>query len=743
MFKLHSPFHPTGDQPQAIEKLMRGLNHGARDQVLLGVTGSGKTFTVANVIAQMNRPTLVISHNKTLAAQLYQEYRDFFPENAVGYFVSYYDYYQPEAYIPQTDTYIEKETDVNDLIDKLRLQATTNLLTRKDVIIVASVSAIYNLGAPSEYERSIVTLSPGLRIDRRTLMVRLTDLQYRRSETEFARGVFRVRGNMIDIWPAYEDKALRIILEGDVVNELSWIDPISSERITNNESRITRAVIYPAKHYLTNPSQYDDVFDHIRKDLQRQVKVFENAGKIVEAHRIRQRVEHDLEMLQELGYVNGIENYSRYFDGRTIGEPPHTLLAYFSRCDPNFLTIIDESHISIPQLRGMYRGDRSRKEVLIDYGFRLPAARDNRPLTFEEFRERTGQTIYTSATPDDFEIELAKHSVISSPLSVIGPLSASRRSVGFGQADRKLENRKPTTDNRKPITDGVVQQLIRPTGLIDPEVEIRSAEHQVQDLVIEILKRKKLGERVLVTTLTKKTAEALTEYLQNPKKIETIINQYQKEFHQSPITSHQSLCVSYLHADVHTLDRQDTLDNLRKGDIDVIVGINLLREGLDLPEVSLVAILDADQEGFLRSKTSLIQTMGRAARHINGKVILYAYKVTGSMEAAIAEVNRRRAIQIQYNLDHNLMPTGIVKPIREKLIDRPPDDLKTRVELPNTIAKRYRVEKMDDLDTDSLTPTDRKTLIRHLTKHMFAAADELDFEKAARVRDTMLELKKT
>lgn len=724
MFKLHAPFHPTGDQPQAIEKLVKGIVDGRRDQVLLGVTGSGKTFTIANVIAQMNRPTLVISHNKTLAAQLYQEYRDFFPENAVGYFVSYYDYYQPEAYIPQTDTYIEKETDVNDLIDKLRLQATTNLLTRKDVMIVASVSAIYNLGAPGEYERNVAMLTLGSSVHRRELLTRFTDLQYRRSETEFSRGVFRVRGEMIDIWPAYEDKALRVILNGDVIQELQWIDPVSSERFTINDSRLTSVFIFPAKHYLTNPSQYADVFERIRRDLETQVTYFEKAGNIVEAHRIRQRVEHDLEMLQELGYVNGIENYSRYFDGRAIGEPPHTLLAYFSRCDPNFLTIIDESHISIPQLRGMFRGDQSRKETLIDYGFRLPASRDNRPLTFEEFRERTGQTIYTSATPDEWEIGLAE--------------SEGRRSSTLRVSDPNGKK-----EEGKAREHGVVEQLIRPTGLVDPEVEIRPAEHQVQDLVIEVLKRKKLGERVLVTTLTKKTAEALTEFLSDKKKIDDIVDHYQKEATQAPGTRYQLPTISYLHADVHTLDRQDILDNLRKGDVDVIVGINLLREGLDLPEVSLVAILDADQEGFLRSKTSLIQTMGRAARHINGKVILYAHKVTGSMETAIAEVNRRRAIQIQYNLDHNQMPTGIVKPIREKLIERPPEDLKTRMDLPSSIAKRYRVEKMDDLDTDSLTPADRKTLIRHLTKQMFAAADELDFEKAARLRDKILELKRS
>lgn len=673
-FNLKAPFQPAGDQSQAIEKLVQGVKAGRKHQVLLGVTGSGKTFTVSNVIAKIGKPTLIISHNKTLAAQLYQEYRDFFPENAVGYFVSYYDYYQPEAYIPQTDTYIEKETQVNQLIDKLRLSATTNLLTRHDVIIVASVSCIYNLGSPVEYERRALTITPGSEIPRQILFGNLSDLQYNRSDTRFERGTFRVRGELVDVWPASEDRGLRMTLIGNTVDKITWIDPVAGTPLAPHPLPLTTATIYPAKHYLTDSLKYQRIFDHIRGDLTSRVKELEADGKILQAHRLSQRVNYDLEMLAEVGYVNGVENYSRYFDGRNPSDPPHTLLDYFKMCDKEFLVIIDESHISIPQIRGMYAGDRARKQTLIDYGFRLPAAIDNRPLKWPEFLDRTSQIIYTSATPDEWEIGMA----------------------GAG---------------------GVIEQLIRPTGLIDPEIEVRPQVGQVPDLTLEILKRQARRERVLVTTLTKKTAEDLSEYL-----------------------SDNSPRVTYLHSDIPTLDRQDILDQLRRGEVDVLIGINLLREGLDLPEVSLVAILDADQEGFLRSKTSLIQTMGRAARHAEGRVILYAQHVTGSMQAAISEVNRRRQIQIAYNLKHNIMPKTIVKPIRDKIIDRPLEEI-PGVDLPGEIASRYQVDALDRLELASLTPPDRKILIRHLNKQMLAAADRLDFEQAAQIRDKVNEVK--
>ncbi len=676
--------------------------------MLLGVTGSGKTFTMANVIAKVNRPTLVISHNKTLAGQLYQEYRDFFPENAVSYFVSYYDYYQPEAYIVRTDTYIEKETEVNDLIDKLRLAATTNLMTRKDVIVVASVSCIYNLGEPAEYEKNLVKLETGKVIGRRELSEQLLNLQYERKETEFTRGSFRIRGDAFDIWPAYEDKAMRIRLEEDKVEKIEWIEPMSGQA-TSDKRQATALVIYPAKHYITDPSKYKAVFEEIRSDLRQRVAQLKSQGRLIEAHRLEQKTNYDLEMIQEVGYVNGIENYSRYFDGRSPGQPPHTLLDYFKKCSGDFLTIIDESHMSVPQIKGMYRGDRSRKQVLIDYGFRLPAAIDNRPLKLEEFLERTGQIVYTSATPDEWEIKRAEDSA-----------------------------RKFKVQSSKFKVSGVVEQLIRPTGLVDPEIEVRPAEGQIPDLVIEILKRKQKGERVLITTLTKRTAEDLTEYLNDRSKIEVILNKY---FSENMTRSCHKLSnldglpvVLYLHADVQTLDRQDILDKLRGGEVNVLVGINLLREGLDLPEVSLVAILDADQEGFLRSKTSLIQTMGRAARHAEGKVILYAQRMTRSMTEAINEVNRRRQVQIGYNLKHNIMPKTIVKPIRKKLVEREEEYIKSS-SLPETISKRYGVESLAKLDMKSLTGPDRKILIRHLRKQMLAAADKLDFESATVLRD--------
>ena len=688
MFKLHSSYQPAGTQPQAIDRLSELIAGGNRHQTLLGVTGSGKTFVTASVIAKLNKPTLVISHNKTLAAQLYQEYRDFFPENAVSYFVSYYDYYQPEAYIPQTDTYIEKETDINEMIDKLRLKATANLVSRRDVIVVSSVSCIYNLGEPQEYLKRVLKLSLNQKISIRELSEKLVDLMYSRSQMELARSNFRIRGNCLDIWPAYEDNVLRITLAQEKILEFIWVDPISSQPVNllnlSNLSSLPSVAIFPAKHYIADSKDIQPVFSQIRNDLHLRVKQLEAGGRELEAKRLIQKVEYDLAMIQELGYVNGIENYSRYFDQRNPGDPPFTLLDYFKQCDSDFLTVVDESHITLPQIKGMFKGDQSRKQTLIDFGFRLPAAMDNRPLQYDEFLARVNQTIYTSATPGEWELEKSK-------------------------------------DN------GIVELLVRPTGLIDPEIEIRNAQNQVSDLVIEILKRKAKNERVLVTTLTKKTAEALAEYLVDEKKI-------------NPSGKILDLPkVAYLHSDVKTLDRQDTLDKLRRGEVDVIVGINLLREGLDLPEVSLVAILDADQEGFLRSKTSLIQTMGRAARHIDGKVILYAYKITDSMKEAIAESERRRKVQIEYNLKHNIFPKGINKPIREKLVDRSQESV-ADIDLPKGISNRYGIKKLADLDIDSLSPQDRQTMVKHLRKQMLSAADDLNFEKAAEIRDRIKEI---
>jgi excinuclease ABC subunit B len=669
-FKLVSDFRPTGDQPQAIEALLKALKRGVKTQELLGVTGSGKTFTMANIIKRYKKPTLVISHNKTLAAQLYQEFRDFFSKNAVGYFVSYYDYYQPEAYIPQTDTYIEKETDINEEIDKLRLSATTNLLTRKDVIIVASVSCIYNIGSPIEYGRYILELKSDQKIGQKQILNRLIDLQYTRKDMEFSRGTFRVRGDNIEVWPAYEDHGLRIQLLEDRIQKLENFDPITGKaepiKARANNLKPTTYIIYPAKHYMTNPNTLKDTFITIRKDLKDRLKKLKKQGKELEAHRLEQRVNYDLEMISEFGYVNGIENYSRYFDGRQPGEPPYTLLDYFRESDPNFLTFIDESHITIPQLRGMYEGDKSRKQTLIEYGFRLPAALDNRPLKFDEFLTRIPQLIGTSATP--------------------GPWEQSQSSQ-------------------------TIEQLIRPTGLLDPEIEIRPTKNQIDNLIEEIENRVNHGERTLVTTLTKRMAEALSDYLEN-----------------------KGIKVHYLHSDVDTLDRSDILDNLRLGKYDVVVGINLLREGLDLPEVSLIAILDADKEGFLRSETSLIQTMGRAARHVRGKVIMYADKTTGSMSRAINEVSRRRNIQLDYNRKHKIKPRSIKKPIREKLIQR--DEKESPRTTVIQLTKKQAVD-LADVDPDALTPKDKKKLIRGLTRRMNLAARDLDFELAAKIRDTI------
>ncbi len=671
-FKLQSSFKPTGDQPEAIDQLVHNIRQDVGEQVLLGVTGSGKTFTIANVIERVQRPTLVISHNKTLAAQLYQEFRDFFPTNAVSYFVSYYDYYQPEAYIPSSDTYIEKETEINEEIDKLRLAATTNILTRKDTIVIASVSCIYNIGSPKEYGNFVLELMPGMKISRESIFTRLVQLQYERNDFGFHRGTFRVRGDSIDLFPAYMDTSIRIVLESEYIKKLEEIDPLTGESIIE----LSGSVIYPAKHYMTDPKSYTSVFREIRDDLERQVSNFKKNGKLIEAQRIHQRVTYDLEMIAEMGYVNGIENYSRYFDGRKSGDPPYTLLDYYKEAYGNdWLLVIDESHMTVPQIRGMYNGDRSRKQTLIDYGFRLPAALDNRPLRFEEFLRTLPQTIYDSATPDSYEMERAKESAAS-----------------------------------KNIKSGIVEQLIRPTGLIDPIVEIRPATHQIDDLFKEIEKRVARHERVLVTTLTKQMAEDLSSYLEE-----------------------RGILVHYLHADVETLVRSDILADLRKGTYDVIVGVNLLREGLDLPEVSLVAILDADKEGFLRSKTSLIQTMGRAARHVAGQVILYADKKTDSIKFAISEVERRRKTQEAFNQKHHITPLSIQKPIRDRLIER--EDINQK--------KRESVDEMLGLDgtkIESMTPYDRKKLIANLTRAMRQASKDLDFEQAARIHDFIASL---
>ena len=658
-FKLTSNFKPTGDQPTAIEKLTESIEKNNRHQVLLGVTGSGKTYTMANVIRNLQRPTLVISHNKTLAAQLYQEFRDFFPNNAVCYFVSYYDYYQPEAYIPQSDTYIEKEVEINEEIDKLRLSATTNLLTRKDVIVVASVSCIYNLGSPLEYGKFVMEIKTGVKIDQKSILLRLADLQYERNDYGFKRGTFRVRGENIDVYPAYLDNGIRIELQNNKITKILEMDPLTGE----NTGVLENTIIYPAKHYMTNPDTYKEVFPKIKEDLAKRIFELKKQGKILEAHRLEQRTTYDLEMIREIGYVNGIENYSRYFDGRKEGEPPYTLLNFMEECSSDFLTIIDESHISLPQIRGMYNGDRARKQTLIEYGFRLPSALDNRPLKYEEFSQRVNQLTYVSATPNEYELSLATE------------------------------------------TNSVVEQLIRPTGLIDPKVTIKPTKGQVEDLIAEIQKRVGKKQRVLVTTLTKRMAEDLSSYLEE-----------------------RDIKVSYLHSDIETLERQDVLDRLRLGEYDVLVGINLLREGLDLPEVSLVAILDADKEGFLRSKTSLIQTMGRAARHLEAEVIMYADTVTGSMKEAIKEVDRRRNIQLAYNKKHNITPKGIEKSVRAKLVEEQKE--KDEMNYLPTLSKK-----------DILLPDDKEKLIKKLSKEMKKAAGELDFETATVLRDQIRSLK--
>jgi len=679
-FKIKSDYEPTGDQPQAIEKLSAAITAGNKHQTLLGVTGSGKTFTIAKVIEKTQLPTLIISHNKTLAGQLYQEFRDYFPDNAVSYFVSYYDYYQPEAYIPTTDTYIEKEADINPEIDKLRLTTTANLLSRPDSIVVASVSCIYNIGSPVDQEKHLLTLARGQIIARDTVLMRLSDLQYQRSSTELTRGTFRAIGSTVQLYPSYKDIVISMTFEGNVLKTMDILDPYNFIKIADLDLEKTGwLTINPAKLFLTNPKTQGDAIDNIRADMQKQIDYFKSLGKTIEAYRLEQKINYDLSMLEEVGYVNGIENYSRYFDGRQPGDPPYSLLQYFDYNakkfhKPGFLTVVDESHMSLPQIRGMYNGDQARKDNLINFGFRLPSAKDNRPLTFTEFQARTPQTLYCSATPNEYELSLSRSSQI------------------------------PT----------VAEQLIRPTGLLDPDVEVRPVTGQIDDLSKEVTLRKDKGERTLILTMTKKMAEDLADHLKNK----------------------YGLKVEYLHSDVKTLDRSDILDNLRQGSFDCLVGINLLREGLDLPEVSLVAILDADKEGFLRTPTALIQTMGRAARHVNGHVILYADKVSASMKIAMDETLRRRQIQNQYNLDHGITPIGISKPIREALMHRETGAPAPRIK---ELAE-FGWTEIEDINPESLTPQKKKALVIKLKKLMTIAANSWNFELAARYRDTLKKL---
>ncbi|OLE54168.1 MAG: excinuclease ABC subunit B [Acidobacteria bacterium 13_1_20CM_3_53_8] len=647
-FKLRSDFKPEGDQPQAIEAIVSGLNEGAKDQVLLGITGSGKTFTVATVIERVQRPTLVLAHNKTLAAQLYQEFKTFFPENSVEYFVSYYDYYQPEAYVPSTDTYIEKEATINEEIDRLRMSATRALFERRDVIVVASVSCIYGLGDPDAYYGMLLFVEPRQKLARDALLQKLVELQYERSDIEFERGTFRVRGDVVEIYPSYQDQAYRIELWGDEVDTISTIDPLLGEVLRKHDTRLP---IYPKSHYVMPKSTIKRALKSIREELEWWEPKLIQEGKLVEAQRLHQRTMYDLEMIKEMGFCRGIENYSRHLTGKKTGEPPPTLLDYLP---DNAIMVIDESHQTIPQLGGMFKGDQSRKRTLVEYGFRLPSAMDNRPLNFEEFEGRIGQIIYVSATPGPYEL------------------------------------------NR---TGGeVIEQIIRPTGLMDPEVEVRPVKGQIDDLLEECRLRAERNERVLVTTLTKKMSEDLTDYFADV-----------------------GVRVRYLHSDIETLERIKILRDLRRGEFDVLVGINLLREGLDLPEVSLVAILDADKEGFLRSERSLIQTIGRAARNSRGKAILYADKITDSMRRAIGETNRRRAIQEEYNREHGITPQTIVKPVEATLVTAYEADY-FKVPLNLEEYEEYSKENID-------------ITIERLEHEMRAAARRFEFERAAELRD--------
>ncbi len=653
-FDLHAPYEPTGDQPKAIAELVEGIHKGYQHQVLLGATGTGKTFTVANVIQQVQLPTLVMAHNKTLAAQLYAEFKEFFPNNAVEFFVSYYDYYQPEAYVPRRDLYIEKETDINEEIDRLRLAATTALMSRKDVIIVASVSAIYGLGDPEAYGGNVVCLEVGQIFRRNALLRRLVEIQYTRNDFELKPGIFRVRGDTLEILPAYDDtRAFRISFFGDEVERIIAVNPLTGEVFETLEV----VEVYPAKHYITEEERMNQALVGIELELDSRLEELRKAEKLLEAQRLEQRTRYDLEMLREVGYCSGIENYSRHIDGRPAGSPPWTLIDFLPK---DYMLVLDESHMMIPQTRGMYNGDQARKSVLVEYGFRLPSAMDNRPLKFEEFKQQMGVTLYTSATPADYELELA---------------------------------------------DQVVEQIIRPTGLIDPKIDVRPTQGQVDDLVGEINKRIEHGERVLVTTLTKRMAEDLSDYLLE-----------------------LGFKVHYLHSEIDTLERVGILRDLRLGVFDVVVGINLLREGLDLPEVSLVAVLDADKQGFLRSGTALIQTVGRAARHLHGKVIMYGDRVTDAMKKAIDETNRRREIQIAHNKEHHIEPASVVKSVRD-LTDR--------------LARDAGVEPGAEFrgQASKLEQKELARMISELEKQMKAAAKELEFERAAMLRDQVYELR--
>lgn len=653
-FHLASKYEPAGDQPAAIAELVDGVKGGEKAQILLGATGTGKTFTISNVIQEVNKPTLVIAHNKTLAGQLYGEFKEFFPDNAVEYFVSYYDYYQPEAYVPSSDTYIEKDSSINDEIDKLRHSATSSLLERNDVIVVASVSCIFGLGDPREYSQQVVSLRVGMEMDRNELLKSLVDIQFERNDIDFQRGRFRVRGDVVEIFPASRDEhALRVEFFGDEIDRIREVDALTGEIVGETE----HVAIFPATHFVTNEEHMEHAISQIQEELEARLKVLRSENKLLEAQRLEQRNNYDIEMMREMGYTSGIENYSRHMDGRQEGEPPYTLLDFFP---DDFLLVIDESHVTMPQIRGMYNGDRARKQMLVDYGFRLPSALDNRPLRLEEFEQHVNQIVYVSATPGPYEMEQ---------------------------------------------TETVVQQIIRPTGLLDPEVEIRPIMGQIDDLVGEIHERIEKDQRVFVTTLTKKMAEDLTDYF--------------KEL---------GLKVKYLHSDIKTLERTEIIRDLRLGEFDILIGINLLREGIDVPEVSLIAILDADKEGFLRSERSLVQTMGRAARNAEGKVIMYADKITDSMQRAMDETARRRAIQEAYNEEHGIEPKTIIKEIRDLIsISKTADKDETVVQLDKSYEDLSRQEKAD--------------LLMKLEREMKDAAKALDFETAATLRDTILELK--
>lgn len=643
-FKLHSKFKPTGDQPQAIESLVQGIQDGLKSQVLLGVTGSGKTFTMANIIEKVQRPTIVIAHNKTLAAQLCNELREFFPENSVNYFVSYYDYYQPEAYIVSSDTYIEKDLAINDEIDKLRHSATCSLFERKDVIIVASVSCIYGLGEPDEYHKMAISLRPGMQISRDDVILKLVNNQYKRNDIEFVRGNFRVRGDILEVFPSSSsDYSIRIDFFGDEIDAIYEVEAVSGKTV----NKLEHIAIYPASHYVSSPEKMEECLKIIEADMEKEVKALEDKGKIVEAMRLKQRTSYDIDMLREMGYTSGVENYSRYFDGRSPGEAPYCLLDYFP---DDYLMIIDESHMTLPQIRAMYNGDRARKDNLVGYGFRLKSAYDNRPLTFNEFEKKIDQIIYVSATPGPYEMS---------------------------------------------VTDNTAEQIIRPTGLLDPVIEVKPVQGQVDDLLSELNKTIASGGRALVTTLTKKMAEKLSEYLEN-----------------------YGIKTTYLHSEIKTMERVEIINKLRSGECDVIVGINLLREGLDIPEVKLVAILDADKEGFLRSEGALIQTIGRAARNAESKVIMYGDTITASMKRAIDETNRRREIQQRYNKEHGIVPKTIIKDIK------------------NTLLITSKVE-----EENKLSEKEKKDLIVKLEKELELAVKDLDFEKAIELRDKIIELK--